>query len=63
MHADISSDLRHWREKFGLTQDQAASVLDVSARTYQGWESGRPVDRPRIYRLAIKNFKKADLTG
>jgi len=60
MDADISFDLREWREKFGLTQGQAASVLDVPARTYQGWEAGRPVERPRIFRLALKNFKKSD---
>lgn len=36
--------VRQIRERFGLTQAQAASAIGVSARTWHAWEL--PRDRP-----------------
>lgn len=33
-------DLKAWRTKLKLTQDDAARVLGVTSRTYQRWERG-----------------------
>jgi DNA-binding XRE family transcriptional regulator len=33
--------VKDWRRRVGLVQKEAADLLGVSLRTYQGWESGR----------------------
>lgn len=33
--------LKQWRSDQGLTQKEAAEMLDVEVRTYQYWESGK----------------------
>lgn len=38
--AEFASGLLDWREKKGLTQEQAAIELGVSLRSYQGYERG-----------------------
>lgn len=33
-------DLRAWRKRMDLTQEQAAAELGTATRTYQRWEKG-----------------------
>lgn len=33
--------LRAWRRRMNITQRAAAELLDVSPRTYEGWETGK----------------------
>jgi transcriptional regulator with XRE-family HTH domain len=42
---NVSSQLREWRERLGLTQAGAAAVLGVSQRAVENWEQG--VNQPR----------------
>lgn len=42
MKCSFADQLRAWRARRGLSQSQAAAVLQVSVRTVQGWELGRP---------------------
>jgi DNA-binding transcriptional regulator YiaG len=35
------TDLRTLRQSAGLTQAQAAALLETNLRTYEGWEAGR----------------------
>lgn len=56
--ADVSQDLKAWRERLGITQARAAELLDVSPRTYQGWEAGRDFDRYRILMHALNDIEK-----
>ncbi len=37
---DIKDRLRAWRDKAGMSQEQAARVFFVSVATYQSWERG-----------------------
>jgi len=41
----FSREIRAWRESVPYTQREAARVLDVPLRTYEGWESGRSAPR------------------
>ena len=41
MDKTFKKKIRAWRKSRGLVQKQAADVLDVSVRTYQGWEYGK----------------------
>jgi len=50
MAADLAArspaDIVAWRDRIGVTQEQAARMLDVSVRGYQFWEIGnRPISR------------------
>lgn len=43
----------------GITQARAAELLDVSPRTYQGWEAGRTERlHPRMVELALWALEK-----
>ena len=42
----FADDLRAWRERFGLTQAEAAEALSVPLRTLQEWEQGRAAPAP-----------------
>jgi len=55
--ADVSAELKAWRERLGITQARAAELLDVSPRTYQGWEAGREFDRGTILRFALEHIE------
>lgn len=46
--------LAAWRREKNLSQSDAAMMLGVSVRTYEGWEQGRPMPYPRILSLALK---------
>lgn len=37
--------LREWRERAGMTVEQAAQRVGVYAHTFQGWESGDTAPR------------------
>jgi len=52
------TELSEWRTSLGLTQFEAARLLDVPGTTYKGWESGRPVHRPHILMLALEQLKR-----
>lgn len=54
--ARMNKELAAWRATLGLNQYQAAELLDVSFRTYQGWELGKPAPRPHIVRLALEHL-------
>lgn len=53
-----SEDFRRWREAMGLSQGEAAALLDVSRSCIQQYEMGRrkggsePIEIPRAVRLA-----------
>lgn len=53
----IVAQLKRWRVRHHLTQRQAADQLQVSLRTYQGWEAGRRKTHVAIVRLAMRNAK------
>lgn len=39
-YASQAAEVRAWRDKAGLTQEQAARSLKVTLRTWQRWEHG-----------------------
>lgn len=45
------AELRAHRAALGLTQHSAAKVLDVTLRTYQGWEQGERPMRAALWRF------------
>ena len=45
-------ELRQTRERLGLSVKKMAEALQMSVRTYQGWESGRPI--PPIGQTAVQ---------
>jgi transcriptional regulator with XRE-family HTH domain len=45
--------LKAWRNRLGLTQREAAEMLDVSALTLSAWEIGRfSIKHPGLLKLA-----------
>jgi transcriptional regulator with XRE-family HTH domain len=56
----LPAELKEWRQKLGLTQEEAARVFRVSRVTEQNWESGAtPVpdwadDRRRTHEAALR---------
>jgi DNA-binding XRE family transcriptional regulator len=59
----LAHDLHDWRKRLGITQARAAAIFDVPLRTYQGWEAGRDVWRPRIVRMAMEAVEKNEKNG
>jgi transcriptional regulator with XRE-family HTH domain len=51
----FAEKLKAWREFKGLTQREAALILDVSQRTLEGWETGKR--QPSRYGLVTLNGK------
>lgn len=49
--------LRLWRQRRGLTQENAASMLGVASTTWSHWETGRRMPGPNLL------FLLRDLTG
>ena len=49
---DLSTDLREWRARLGLTQVEAASVLGRARRQLQEYEAGTQAV-PRVVALAM----------
>jgi len=58
---DMQDVLRNFRATYLLSQAQAASLLRMPLRTYQGYEAGRNFIYPHILALAIGRLK--DLEG
>jgi len=57
--SDLSDTLKAWRARLGITQAQAADVLDVPLRTYQGFEAGKTERLPvRIVEYALEHVEK-----
>jgi transcriptional regulator with XRE-family HTH domain len=50
----LSETLRDWRTARGLSARDAADALEMSSRTVEGIEQGRPFRYEKILRLAIK---------
>ena len=44
---NLKKRLKGWRDRAGLTQDQAARVFLVSLQAYRNWEQGRHGPRAR----------------
>jgi DNA-binding XRE family transcriptional regulator len=36
----MANEVKEWREKLGITQNEAAEQLGVTARNYQAYEAG-----------------------
>ena len=53
-----ASDIQAFREKFGLTQPEAAALVHVTTRAWQWWESGHRVMPTGLWELVLI---KADL--
>lgn len=55
------NDLKQWRERLGLTQEQAAALLGVSRPTYQRYEYGTIFNRtvPRTIAAAAYGASQA----
>lgn len=54
---NIPVQIKHYREKFNMTQDQLAEKLTVSKQTISNWETG--IKTPRMDKLlAISNLFK-----
>ena len=49
---NLSDELRAWRHKHNLSQNEAALKLQISKRTLQEWEQGR-VEPEGLARIAI----------
>jgi DNA-binding XRE family transcriptional regulator len=50
-------DLKAWRERLGLTQEAAASVLGVHRVTIARWESG-VCKMPHLIGMACLNYEQ-----
>ncbi|SFD14724.1 hypothetical protein SAMN05428997_1193 [Bosea sp. CRIB-10] len=54
---EVAALLQQWRGKAAMTQGDAATLLGVPLRTYQGWEAGRVGNTlRRLIVLALKAF-------
>lgn len=49
------TELRVFRAKYNLTQDQLSKKLGVTAQTISNYENGSPI--PPIFELAIKHLE------
>ena len=52
---NTATQLRTWRKSKGLSQSQAAKLLDLSVRTWQEWEHGRTEPDARHRKELVKN--------
>jgi transcriptional regulator with XRE-family HTH domain len=50
----LAEALKDWRKARGLSAKDAATALDMSPRTVEGIEQGRPFRYEKILRLAMK---------
>ncbi len=54
----MADRMKAWRKRLDITQAQAADVLGVSVRTYQGWEAGRTERlQKKVFRLAMAHVE------
>lgn len=57
VHTDLGSALLHYRERAGLTRDQAAAHLGRSSQTIRMWEIGNRLPRPIFIARLAKLYK------
>ena len=50
----LARDLRNWRANEGFTAEDAARVLGIPKRTYEGVEQGRGFPYPQLLRIALE---------
>ncbi|RWP81373.1 MAG: XRE family transcriptional regulator [Mesorhizobium sp.] len=50
----LARDLRNWRAIEGFTAEDAARVLGIPKRTYEGVEQGRGFPYPQLLRIALE---------
>lgn len=51
---ELAGKLREWRARAGLSQAKAAAALEMSKKTYEGIEQGRPFTYAGLMLLAIE---------
>lgn len=51
----LSDTLKAWRAARGLSASAAANALEISVRTLEGIEQGRPFRYEKILRLALES--------
>lgn len=52
---ELARDLKNWRAKEGFTAENAATVLGIPKRTYEGIEQGRGFPYPQLLRIALES--------
>ena len=52
--------LRSWRDKLGLNREEAARLLGIPERTYEGWENGRPPAHMHVAVLALRYLAEVE---
>ena len=59
----ISSNIKHLREKFGLTQDQLGEIAGASGKAVSTWENGKAVPRMGAIQKMADHFgiSKSDI--
>ena len=58
-------ELRRLRAEYGLTQERAAELAMVTARTVQFWEAGKypmPASREKLLRAALRKPRIKSIT-
>ncbi|NEI52665.1 helix-turn-helix domain-containing protein [Rhizobium leguminosarum] len=58
--AELAKAVRAWRDGNGLTVKQAADLLGMSRRTFEGIEQGRGFSYPAMLKIAMEAKKGAD---
>lgn len=59
----ISSNIKHIRERFGLTQDQLGEIAGASGKAVSTWENGKAVPRMGAIQRMADHFgiSKSDI--
>ncbi|MEY9163853.1 transcriptional regulator with XRE-family HTH domain [Sinorhizobium fredii] len=57
---DLSEIVRAWRQRQGITVNEAARRLGIPVRTLDGIAQGRPFRYERMMRLAIERLEARD---
>ncbi|WP_370055377.1 helix-turn-helix domain-containing protein [Sinorhizobium fredii] len=60
MNMDLSEIVRAWRQRQGITVNEAARRLGIPVRTLDGIAQGRPFRYERMMRLAIERLEARD---
>lgn len=55
----FSEQLKAHRQRLGLTQSEAAAVLEIPARTHWEWESGKTTPHAITQEGALARLSKA----
>ena len=61
-YISVRAELKAWREGLGISQREAAYFLQVSRRTYQGWEAGRaPIQKGMLLKAIQSSPTRAEI--